>query len=76
MSLPFVTDEGWVDRIVVGSLLVLAVLVAAIAAARSYTRRRPRGRRAHRRLPRRFLRDTLEGLSDPLSARAQPPGSG
>ena len=66
-SLPFVTDAGWVDRIVVGTLLALAVLVAVIAAARSYTRRRPRGRRGHRRLARRFLRDTMEGLSDPLS---------
>jgi glycosyltransferase 2 family protein len=65
-SLPFVTDAGWVDRIVVGTVLVLAVLVAAVAAARTYTRRRPRGRR-HRGLPRRFLRDTMEGLSDPLS---------
>ena len=68
VSLPFVTDEGWVDRIVVGSVLVLAVLAVLLAAARSYTRRRPRSRRTHRGLPRRFLRDTLEGLSDPLSA--------
>jgi uncharacterized protein (TIRG00374 family) len=68
LSLPLVTDEGWVDRIVVGSLLVLGVTWVLILAARSYTRRRPRSRRAHRRLPRRFLRDTLEGLSDPLSA--------
>ena len=67
VSLPFVTDAGWADRIVLGTLLVLALLAAAIAAARSYTRRRPRGRRVHRRLPRRFVRDTLEGLSDPLS---------
>jgi uncharacterized protein (TIRG00374 family) len=66
-SLPLVTDEGWVDRIVVGSLVVLAALAVLLAAARSYTRRRPRSRRAHRGLPRRFLRDTLEGLSDPLS---------
>ena len=73
VSLPFVTDEGWVDRIVVGSVLVLAVLwVLLLAAARSYTRRRPRSRRAHRGLPRRFLRDTLEGLSDPLSAERGP----
>src|SRR6476646_4382531 len=64
VSLPFVTDEGWVDRIVVGSVLVLAVLAVLLAAARAYTRRRPRSRRAHRGLPRRFLRDTLEGLSD------------
>lgn len=68
VSLPFVTDQGWVDRIVVGSVLVLAVLGGLLAAARSYTRRRPRSRRVHRGLPRRFLRDTLEGLSDPLSA--------
>lgn len=67
LSLPLVTDEGWVDRIVVGSLFVLAVVWVLILAARSYTRRRPRSRRTHRRLPRRFLRDTLEGLSDPLS---------
>ena len=67
VSLPLVTDEGWVDRIVVGSVLVLVVLAAVIALARSYTRRRPRARRAHRGLPRRFVRDTLEGLSDPLS---------
>ena len=70
-SLPFVTDAGWVDRIVLGTFLVLVVLVAAVAAARAYTRRRPRGRRRHRGLPRRFLRDTLEGLSELLSpARA------
>ena len=65
-SLPFVTDAGWVDRIVLGTFLVLVVLVAAVAAARAYTRRRPRGRR-HRGLPRRFVRDTMEGLSDLLS---------
>jgi glycosyltransferase 2 family protein len=47
---------------------VLVVTWVGILAARSYTRRRPRSRRAHRGLPRRFLRDTLEGLSDPLSA--------
>jgi uncharacterized protein (TIRG00374 family) len=69
VSLPLVTDQGWVDRIVVGSLFVLAVTWIVILAARSYTRRRPRSRRAHRGLPRRFLRDTLEGLADPLSAR-------
>jgi uncharacterized protein (TIRG00374 family) len=67
VSLPLVTDEGWVDRLVVGSLLVVVVLAGVIAAARSYTRRRPRARRAHRGLPRRFVRDTMEGLSDPLS---------
>ncbi len=67
LSLPLVTDEGWVDRIVVGSLVVLVAVCVLILTARSYTRRRPRSRRAHRGLARRFLRDTLEGLSDPLS---------
>jgi len=67
LSLPLVTDEGWVDRIVVGSLVVLGLVWVVILAARSYPRRRPRARRPHRGLPRRFLRDTLEGLSDPLS---------
>jgi uncharacterized protein (TIRG00374 family) len=66
-SLPLVTDQGWVDRIVVGSVLVLLALLVLLTAARSYTRRRPRSRRSHRGLPRRFVRDTLEGLSDPLS---------
>jgi uncharacterized protein (TIRG00374 family) len=67
LSLPLVTDAGWVDRIVVGSLVVLVVVWLVILAARGYTRRRPRSRRLHRGLARRFLRDTLEGLSDPLS---------
>lgn len=71
VSLPFVTDAGWVDRILLGTVAALALLVAVVAAARSYTRRRPRSRRGQRGLPRRFLRDTLEGLSDPISyARA------
>jgi uncharacterized protein (TIRG00374 family) len=65
-TLPLVTDEPWVDRIVVGSVLVLALLGAGLCAARSYTRRNPRARRAHRSLARRFARDTLEGLSEPL----------
>ncbi|MBA2295375.1 MAG: flippase-like domain-containing protein [Actinobacteria bacterium] len=67
VSLPFVTDAGWVDRILVGTVAALALLVSVVVAARAYTRRRPRGRRRHRGLPRRFVRDTLEGLSDPIS---------
>ena len=46
-----------------------SVLWALILAAARRTRAGGRvSRRAHRGLPRRFLRDTLEGLSDPLSA--------
>jgi len=72
LTLPFVTDQGWVDRIVLGALLVLAALGLGMLAARSYTRRRPRARRARRSTARRFLRDTLEGLSDPMAATARP----
>src|SRR4029079_19361127 len=68
LSLPLVTDEGWVDRIVVGSIVVLVAVWVLILAARAYTRRRPRSRRTHRGRPRGFLRATREGLSDPLSA--------
>ena len=67
-TLPFVTDEPWVDRIVAGSVLVLLTLWGGVLAARSYTRRRPRARRSHRTLARRFARDTLEGLSEPLGS--------
>lgn len=67
-TLPLVTDEPWVDRIVVGSVVVLLALWIGILAARSYTRRRPRARRSHRGLARRFARDTLEGLSEPLGS--------
>ena len=67
-TLPFVTNEPWVDRIVVGTVLVLFALWGGILAARSYTRRRPRARRPHRGLARRFARDTLEGLSEPLGS--------
>ena len=65
-TLPLVTDEPWVDRIVAGSVLLLLALWIGILAARTYTRRRPRARRPHRGLARRFARDTLEGLSEPL----------
>ena len=65
-TLPLLTDEPWVDRIVVGSVVVLLAFGICLLAARSYTRRRPRARRPHRSLARRFARDTLEGLSQPL----------
>lgn len=64
-TLPFVTDEHWVDRIVVGALAAVGLLGLGILAARSYTRRRPGGRR-RRGLVRRFARDVLDGLSEPL----------
>jgi uncharacterized protein (TIRG00374 family) len=66
-TLPLVTDEPWVDRIVIAALVAVGVLGLAILAARSYTRRRP-GARRQRGLVRRFARDVLDGLSEPLGA--------
>jgi uncharacterized protein (TIRG00374 family) len=65
-TLPLVTDEPWVDRIVVGSVLALGLVCLGLYAARAYTLRNPRARRSHRGLARRFARDTLEGLAEPL----------
>jgi glycosyltransferase 2 family protein len=73
LTLPFVTDEGWVDRIVVGTLLALLALGVVLAAARAYTRRRPRGRRRNRGLVRRFMRDTVDGLSELMSTTRPAP---
>ncbi len=68
LTLPLVTDEPWVDRVVAGTLLAVAALAFGIAAARSYTRRRPYTRRRNRGIVRRFARDTLDGLSEPLGS--------
>jgi uncharacterized protein (TIRG00374 family) len=72
LTLPFVTDAGWVDRIVIGTILALLAFVGAIAAARAYTRRKAYERRVQRGLLRRFGRDVLDGLSDPMATMARP----
>jgi len=69
VSLPFVANAVWLRRIAVGGVVLLGLLVLAFVAARLYTRRRPRDRRADRGLLRRLVRDTLEGLSQPLGRR-------
>jgi uncharacterized protein (TIRG00374 family) len=69
VSLPFVTDEPWLDRIVVGGLAGLVAIGLLLVFARAYTRRRRRDRRAHRGLLRRVARDTVEGLAVRLGAR-------
>ena len=65
-TLPLVTDEPWVDRIVAATLLAVGAVGLGIGAARSYTRRRPWVRRRSRGVVRRFARDLLDGLSEPL----------
>lgn len=66
ISLPFVSNAEWLRRIIVGGLVLLIVLGFALAAARVYTRHLSRERRGRRSLPRRIVRDTLEGLADPI----------
>jgi uncharacterized protein (TIRG00374 family) len=66
ISLPRVTDEGgWLVRVSVGAVILVAALLIGLLFARLYTRHRPRNRRK-RGLVRRIARDTLEGLADPL----------
>jgi uncharacterized membrane protein YbhN (UPF0104 family) len=61
-----VIDEGgWLVRVSVGAVVLVALLLLGLVFARLYTRHRPRARR-DRGLVRRIVRDTLEGLADPL----------
>jgi uncharacterized protein (TIRG00374 family) len=69
LSLPFVADETWLDRIVVGGLALIAVLFLVFASARIYVRQRPRERRTSRGLVRRVVRDTVEGLAVRMGPR-------
>jgi uncharacterized protein (TIRG00374 family) len=66
VSLPRVTDEGgWLVRVSVGAVVLVAVLLLCLLFARIYTRHRSRNRR-RRGLLRRLARDTIEGLAEPL----------
>ena len=68
VSLPFVTEEEWLGRIVFGGLAGLAALAVVLLFARHYTRSRDRERRGRRGFLRRVARDTVEGLAEPMSA--------
>lgn len=69
ISLPFVASAEWLRRIAVGGLVLLVSLGLVLVGARAYTGRRARDRRGQRGLLRRVVRDTLEGLADPLGRR-------
>lgn len=69
ISLPFVASAEWLRRIAVGGLVLLVLLGLVLVAARIYVRSRDRKRRGHRGLVRRLVRDTLEGLADPIGRR-------
>ncbi len=69
VSLPRVAGEdGWLVRVSVGAVVLVAVLGLVLLFARLYTLRRPRARR-ERSVIRRLVRDTLEGLAEPLGRR-------
>jgi len=68
ISLSFVASTAWLARIALGAFALLGAVVLVLAGARVYTRRRPR-ERLRRGLVRRLLRDTVEGLADPLGRR-------
>jgi uncharacterized protein (TIRG00374 family) len=68
VGLAAVATTEWLVRIAVGAALALVVLLAVILFARRYTEQHERGRRS-RGLVRRVLRDTAEGLAEPVGRR-------
>ncbi len=66
-GLAVAADASWLRRIALGGLAALAGIAIVLGFARLYTSRRARSRRAGRGLARRLVRDTLEGLAEPLS---------
>lgn len=66
VALPFVAGAEWLWRIALGGVGLLIVVLVVLAVARAYTRRRARDRRSGRSALRSLVRDTLEGLADPL----------
>ncbi len=69
VSLPIVGDPGWVKRVALGGLVLVAALVLAIAGAVIYTRTRPRDRRQGRSRARLLLRDTVDEVASPIGRR-------
>jgi glycosyltransferase 2 family protein len=68
VSLPFVADAEWLTQIVVASLALAAGVAAILIGARLYTRRES-SRPGQSGLVRTVLRDTVEGLSEPLGRK-------
>lgn len=68
VSLPIVGDAAWVDRIVIGGVILVAVIALVIGGAVVYTRMRPRARRERGRA-RKLLRDTVDEVASPIGRR-------
>lgn len=69
VSLPSVGNAAWVDRIVVGGLILVLALALVVAAAVVYARTRPRARRNTRSRARKVLRDTIDEVASPIGRR-------
>lgn len=68
VSAPLVVSEAWLLRIAIGGTFLVVVFALVRIGARRYTSTRERERR-ERNVVRRILRDTLEGLAEPLGRR-------
>jgi uncharacterized protein (TIRG00374 family) len=69
VSLPIVGDAAWVEKIAVGGLALVAVLVVVIGGAVVYSRTQPRARRQTRSRARQLLRDTIDEVASPIGRR-------
>jgi glycosyltransferase 2 family protein len=65
----FVTDAAWVDRLVIGAVVLAGMFALVLVGARVFVRRRRSAPRADTGLVRRVARDTLDGLAEPISRR-------
>jgi glycosyltransferase 2 family protein len=63
-----IEEAPWLQRLAIGALVGVLAILVAVAFARLYAGRRPAGRRRRGRV-RRFVRDTIEGLAQPLGLR-------
>lgn len=69
LSLPFVARAEWLVKIAVGGLALLVLLGLVLVVARVYTREHASQRRTHRGRIRRAIRDTIDGIADPIGRR-------
>ena len=68
VAVPTVVDATWLVRIAVGGVILLAGVAIVRVLAHRYTSTRARDRR-QRSVVRMVIRDTLEGLAEPLGRR-------
>ena len=65
VGLQAVPTPEWLQRLVIGAVILVAAIVAALVFARVYTRSQDRDRRERGRV-RRIVRDTIDFLGEPI----------